>query len=117
QVQSLNAIVADTEGMLRRLMEENVELEIRLDPELRCVNVDKGQVVQVLMNLVVNARDSLPHGGRILLETARVRLGKPTRDTLLNASPGTFVALTVKDTGTGMASELKARIFEPFFTT
>jgi PAS domain S-box-containing protein len=113
--QSLNAIVAEMEGMLRRLIEENVEIKTRLDPEAGCVNVDKGQVVQILMNLVVNARDAMPQGGKIVVETRRVWLDKPTG--LLEAPSGAYVALTVKDTGTGMTPEVTAKIFEPFFTT
>jgi PAS domain S-box-containing protein len=117
QVQSLNAIVAEMEGMLRRLIEENVEIKTYLDPEVGSVNVDKGQVVQVLMNLVVNARDAMPEGGRLHVETRRVRLDKSAGYTLLEAAPGTYATLTVKDTGTGMTPEVKAKIFEPFFTT
>jgi CheY-like chemotaxis protein len=117
EVQSLNAIVAETEGMLRRLIEENVEIKTRLDPELGSVKVDKGQVVQILMNLVVNARDAMPEGGRLLVETRREWLKKPTRSTLLAAAPGPYVALVVKDTGMGMSADVKAKIFEPFFTT
>jgi PAS domain S-box-containing protein len=117
RVQSLNAIVAEMQSMLRRLIEENVEIQTCLDPEAGSVNVDKGQVVQVLMNLVVNARDAMPQGGRLLVDTRRVRLEKPTRDLLLHAAPGAYVALSVKDTGTGMTPEIRAKIFEPFFTT
>ena len=117
EVQSLNAIVADMEGMLRRLIEENVEFKTRLSPEAGSVKVDKGQVVQILMNLVVNARDAMPEGGRILVETRPVLLGRPTRDTLLEAAPGAYVALSVTDTGTGIRPEIRAKIFEPFFTT
>ncbi|GEM_PF-4013656 len=117
QVQSLNALVAEMEGMLRRLIEENVEIVTRLSPDAGSVNVDKGQVVQILMNLVVNARDAMPKGGRILVETKRVHLEKPTKNTLLDAPPGGYVALSVTDTGTGMTPEVKAKIFEPFFTT
>jgi PAS domain S-box-containing protein len=117
QVQSLNSIVAEMEDMLRRLIEENVEIQIRLDPGAGAVNVDKGQVTQILMNLVVNARDAMPEGGRILVETRPVRLERPARNALLEASPGAYVSLTVEDTGTGMTPEVKAKIFEPFFTT
>jgi two-component system cell cycle sensor histidine kinase/response regulator CckA len=117
QVQSLNAIVAEMQDMLRRLIEENVEIKTRLDPEAGTVNVDKGQVVQILMNLVVNARDAMPNGGKLFVETRRVLLDKPTRNTLLEAAPGAYVALTVKDVGTGMTPDVKAKIFEPFFTT
>ena len=117
EVQSLNAIVADMEGMLRRLIEENVEFKTRLSPEARSVKVDKGQVVQILMNLVVNARDAMPEGGRILVETRPVLLGRPTRDTLLEAAPGAYVALSITDTGTGIRPEVRAKLFEPFFTT
>lgn len=117
EVQSLNAIVSDMEGMLRRLIEENVEIDTHLEPQAPSVNVDKGQVVQILMNLVVNARDAMPEGGRLLVETRRVRLDGPSRHMLLEAAPGAYVALTVKDTGTGMTPEIKAKVFEPFFTT
>jgi CheY-like chemotaxis protein len=117
QVQSLNAIVGEVEDMLRRLIEENVEIQIHLDPGAGSVNVDKGQVVQILMNLVVNARDAMPEGGRILVETRKVHLAQPKREALLEAAPGTYLALSVKDTGTGMTPEVKAKIFEPFFTT
>ncbi|MEP6653012.1 MAG: ATP-binding protein [Myxococcales bacterium] len=117
KVQNLNAIVAEMEGILRRLIEENVEFTTSLSPEAGFVNVDKGQVVQILMNLVVNARDAMPKGGRILVETRRVLLDRPTRDTLLEAVPGPYLALSVKDTGTGMTPDIRAKIFEPFFTT
>jgi PAS domain S-box-containing protein len=117
QVQSLNAIVTETEGMLRRLIEENVEIDTCLGSEVGSVNVDKGQVVQILMNLVVNARDAMPQGGRLLVETRRVRVDGPTRNALLEAPPGVYAMLTVKDTGTGMTPQVKAKIFEPFFTT
>jgi PAS domain S-box-containing protein len=117
QVQSLNAIVAEMEGMLRRLIEENVEIKTRLDPGATSVNVDKGRVEQILMNLVVNARDAMPKGGKILVETRRVWLDRPTKNTLLETAPGAYVALSVKDTGTGMAPDIQAKIFEPFFTT
>jgi CheY-like chemotaxis protein len=79
--------------------------------------VDKGQVVQILMNLVVNARDAMPNGGRLFVQTQRVWLNKPTRNTLLDAPAGAYVALIVKDMGTGMTPAIKAKIFEPFFTT
>jgi CheY-like chemotaxis protein len=117
RVQSLNTIVAEMQSMLRRLIEENVEIQTCLDPEAGPVNVDKGQVVQILMNLVVNARDAMPQGGRLLVDTRRVRLEKSARDLLLPAAPGAYVALSVKDTGTGMTPEIRAKIFEPFFTT
>jgi PAS domain S-box-containing protein len=117
EVQSLNAIVAEMEGMLRRLIEENVDIDTCLDPELGPVYVDKGQVVQILMNLVVNARDAMPDGGRLFVETRRMRLDGPLRNALLEAGPGAYALLSVKDTGTGMTPEVKAKIFEPFFTT
>ncbi len=117
QVQSLNAIVKETDGLLRRVIEENVEIRTHLQPSVGSVSVDKGQVVQILMNLVVNARDAMPDGGQVVIETHQVQLNKPTPDTLLHAPPGPYVALTVKDTGTGMTPETKTKVFEPFFTT
>ena len=101
-VLDLNATVADTRKMLRRMIGEDVALETSLDPELGHVCIDPGQLVQVLMNLAVNARDAMPRGGKLAIETR---------------ADGEAVVLVVRDTGTGMTPEIRARIFEPFFTT
>ena len=101
-VLDLNATVADTRKMLRRMIGDDVVLETSLDPDLSRVHIDSGQLVQVLMNLAVNARDAMPRGGRLTIETRQ---------------RGDAVTLTVRDTGAGMTPEICARIFEPFFTT
>ncbi|HEX2777936.1 MAG TPA: ATP-binding protein [Gemmatimonadaceae bacterium] len=103
----LNAVVGDMERMLRRVLGEDIALETALDPELGFVRADSGQVEQVLMNLVVNARDAMPHGGRIVVRTRNV--AQPDGDSL--------VALEVRDEGIGIPSEALPYIFEPFYTT
>ncbi len=104
----LNACVNNMEAMLRRLIGEHIELAVVLDPTIPRVRIDPGQLEQVIMNLVINARDAEPDGGRILLETTRAG-GNP--------SSGERVQLSVTDTGHGMGKETLSRIFEPFFTT
>jgi signal transduction histidine kinase/CheY-like chemotaxis protein len=103
---NLNALVADMVDMLRRLIGTNIELAQVLIDDLGEARADRGQLEQVLMNLVVNARDAMPKGGRLQIETANVEIG-----------PASFVALSVCDTGTGMDDETKEKLFEPFFTT
>ena len=113
----LNGLVSETEKMLRRLIGENIDFGTALDPALGAVKADPGQIEQVLMNLVVNARDAMPQGGRLTIETRNVdrpRSGAPQPAELL---PGPYVCLTVTDTGCGMDEATKARVFEPFFTT
>ena len=116
QVLSLNNLIRDTEGMLRRLIGEDIQLSAELDPSLCNVKADPGQIEQVLMNLVINARDAMQKGGRLLIETKRQEFEEGTAE-LRSLRPGTYVALTVTDTGCGMDEQTKARIFEPFFTT
>ena len=113
----LNSIVADTDRMMRRLIGENIELVTRQDGELRLIVADPGQIEQVLVNLVVNARDAMPQGGRLEIETANLRTAteRHTHSGLL--APGDYVVLKISDTGTGMTEETRAQIFEPFFTT
>lgn len=116
-VLDLNAIVADTEKMLRRLLGENIELRALLEPELGCVRADRGQIEQVIVNLAVNARDAMPRGGALTIETANVEADEHFARRYAPMSPGSFVALTVTDSGVGMDAETQAHIFEPFFTT
>jgi two-component system cell cycle sensor histidine kinase/response regulator CckA len=112
QVLDLNDLVADTARMLQPLLGEDVTVVTRLDPALDRVRVDPAQIDQVLMNLAVNARDAMPRGGTLFLETANVEAGAPG-----SAAPGRQVALTVRDTGLGMDERTRAHLFEPFFTT
>jgi two-component system cell cycle sensor histidine kinase/response regulator CckA len=117
QVVDLNAVVADVENMLRRLIGENIELVTVLRSESGRVLVDPGQLEQVIVNLAVNAHDAMPAGGRLLFETADVALDSPAADRHPGARPGPGVLMTVSDTGVGMDAETRSHIFEPFFTT
>jgi PAS domain S-box-containing protein len=117
KILNLNAIITDTEKMLRRLIGEDIELLTRLDADLGSVKVDPGQVEQIVMNLVVNARDAMPEGGRLIIETSNADLDEEYARYHPPSAPGRYVLLTVTDTGVGMDRETKAHIFEPFFTT
>jgi nitrogen-specific signal transduction histidine kinase len=112
-----NALVEDFEKMLHRLIGEDVELRLSLARDAGNVLADPGQLQQVLMNLVVNARDAMPTGGKLILETANTELSEPYAELHQQVVPGRYVMLAVSDTGMGMTPETKARIFEPFFTT
>jgi two-component system, cell cycle sensor histidine kinase and response regulator CckA len=116
RVVDLNQIVAGLEKMLRRLVGHDAELALVTAPRLGQVLADQGQLEQVIMNLVVNARDALPAGGRITIETANVELDDGEAASM-GVAPGSYVRLTVADTGTGMDTATRVRIFEPFFTT
>ncbi|VTT96891.1 multi-sensor hybrid histidine kinase : Multi-sensor hybrid histidine kinase OS=Koribacter versatilis (strain Ellin345) GN=Acid345_3014 PE=4 SV=1: PAS_9: PAS_4: PAS_9: HisKA: HATPase_c: Response_reg [Gemmataceae bacterium] len=116
QVLNVNRVVAEAERLLRRLIGEDVALTTALAPNAGCVRADQAQLEQILMNLAVNARDAMPRGGRLLIETRPVDLrGDPTPYAELR--PGNYVQLAVSDTGTGMSDAVKAHLFEPFFTT
>ena len=113
----INQIVANTEQMVRRLIKENIEFTVMLDPTLDRVNADSGQIEQVILNLVVNARDALPNGGKLCIQTNNVRVDEDSAPAGAGVPPGRFVLLEVTDTGTGMDQLTQAHIFEPFFTT
>jgi two-component system cell cycle sensor histidine kinase/response regulator CckA len=114
---SLNNVVGNLEGLLQRLIGADIRLVIRLDPGNSQVRADQGQLEQVLMNLVVNAKDAMPNGGILTIETAQVELAKSPLYHVDPLPPGPYVKLSVGDTGSGMDRETQAHIFEPFFTT
>ena len=115
----VNGVVQRAERLLRPVLGESIELVFQLSPDVGAIFADPGQVEQVLMNLVLNARDAMPQGGRVLIETARVRLGGATsgQEVDSEATPGQYVMLAVSDTGHGMDPATLQRIWEPFFTT
>jgi two-component system cell cycle sensor histidine kinase/response regulator CckA len=113
----LNDVVADMDKMLRRLIDENITMTIIPGKQTGRINADPGYVGQVLMNLVVNARDAMPNGGKLTIATSNVTLDDNYADAHAGVIPGDYVMLSVNDTGTGMSDEVKAHLFEPFFTT
>jgi PAS domain S-box-containing protein len=117
KVLDLNAVVGDAHRMLVRLIREDIELVIRLDPTLGRVKADPSQMEQVVLNLVVNARDAMPEGGRLTLSTANVEFDEVPTPARRAMAKGPCVRLTVSDTGIGMDAATQLRIFEPFFTT
>lgn len=117
QLVSLNDVVGEMDKMLRRIIGEDVELITILMPELWYTKVDPTQIEQVIVNLAVNARDAMPDGGKLTIETTNVVLDNSFIATHLDAQPGEYVLLSMSDTGIGMDEEVKAHIFEPFFTT
>jgi PAS domain S-box-containing protein len=117
KVLDLNAVVRETDRMLQRLIGEDIRLTTVLDPALRRVKVDPGQIEQVMMNLSVNARDAMPQGGGLTIETRNVDLDGGYLRTHAEARGGGHVLLSVTDTGVGMNEATRVRIFEPFFTT
>jgi two-component system cell cycle sensor histidine kinase/response regulator CckA len=117
KVIDLNSVISELERMLGRLIGEDIELRAMLEPQLGHVKADPGQVEQVIMNLVINARDAMPQGGKLTIETENVSLGEEYAGEHIAVIPGRYVKLAVTDTGKGMDEEIRKRIFEPFFTT
>jgi two-component system cell cycle sensor histidine kinase/response regulator CckA len=117
RVLDLNALVAETRTMLEPLIGESIELVATLAGDLGSIRADDGQIEQIIMNLVVNARDAMPEGGKLLLETRNVTLGDATPSRPQGATPGDYVVLVVSDTGRGMDAATAEQIFEPFYTT
>jgi PAS domain S-box-containing protein len=113
----LNAVVAELESMLRRLIGEDVVFSTALAAGTAYVRADRGQIEQVIVNLVVNARDAMPDGGRLVVQTRHVSIGLPEGDGYPGLPPGEYVAIEVQDTGVGMSDEVQSHLFEPFFTT
>jgi nitrogen fixation negative regulator NifL len=113
----INAVVTGVEALLRRIIGEDVELATVLAPDVGALKADPCQLEQVLLNLAVNARDAMPRGGRLTIETANVDVGPHGARADLGAAPGGYVRLSVTDTGHGMDERTQARAFEPFFTT
>lgn len=117
RIVNLNQVIADMKKMLRRLIGEDIELETNLAPDLGLVLVDPGQIDQVVMNLVVNARDALPRGGKLTISTAQAEITAADVPRYIGSKPGSYVLLEVRDNGLGMSEEVQSHVFEPFFTT
>jgi two-component system, cell cycle sensor histidine kinase and response regulator CckA len=117
KVLDLNRLTTSLTSMLRRVIGEDIDLRLDLRKDLGQVSADPGQIEQVLMNLVVNARDAMPHGGTMTVETANVQIDETFKGRHMSVKPGAYTMLAVSDTGTGMDETTQARLFEPFFTT
>ena len=113
----LNAVVTNLKSMLERLLGEDIDLRVNAHLALGRIKVDPVQIQQVIMNLAVNARDAMPQGGRLTIETANVELHKNDMRRDVEVHPGDYVLLAVSDSGCGISKEVQTRLFEPFFTT
>ena len=117
RVLDLNELMTDLEGLLRRLLGEDIEVVTKLEPALGAVQADAGQLEQVVVNLAVNSRDAMPEGGRLTIATQNVELDELYAQEHIPVRPGSYVMLALTDTGTGMSVETMSHMFEPFFTT
>ncbi len=117
QLLNLNSVVINMDKMMRRLIGEDIQLVTILDKELWSVKVDPGMIEQVIMNLAVNSRDAMPHGGKLILETSNVIHDEEYASSHISVKPGHYVMLAVSDNGCGMDKETQSHLFEPFFTT
>jgi nitrogen-specific signal transduction histidine kinase/CheY-like chemotaxis protein len=117
EVLDLNTVVEGIAPMLGRLLGEDIELSTMLEPEIGRLMADRSQIEQILVNLTTNARDAMPNGGKLTVETGNVDLGRAYADSHAGVSPGPYVLLAVSDTGIGMDASTIAHMFEPFFTT
>ncbi|MBN1933285.1 MAG: response regulator [Anaerolineae bacterium] len=117
RVLNLNDLVGNMNGMLHRLIGEDVDLQTRLAADLGSVQADPGQIEQVIMNLSINARDAMPQGGRLIIQTANVDIDDTYARQHVQVQPGSYVKLCIADTGIGMDQETMSHLFEPFFTT
>lgn len=117
KILNMNGVITNLQKMLIRLIGENIELKTSLDDRLAMMKGDPGQLEQVIMNLVVNAKDAMPQGGRLTLETSNITLDDNYVSEHSEIKPGKYVMVSVGDTGTGMPPDVQSRIFEPFFTT
>jgi signal transduction histidine kinase len=117
RVVDLNGLLKESEDFLHRLLGEDIDLVVQTGPAACSVRVDSGSMSQVVLNLAVNARDAMPKGGRLVIATDVLDLDASYAAAHLDVKPGTYVRLTVSDTGTGMTPDVRARVFEPFFTT
>ena len=117
KVFGLNSVISEVEKMLKRLIGEDIELRTVLDQETGSVKADPGQIEQVIINLAVNARDAMPSGGRLTIETTNVYIHEGDADMRIAVDPGQYVMLAISDTGMGMDDQVQSHIFEPFFTS
>ncbi len=117
RILNLNAFLSRMGNMVRRLVGEDVELHLELAPDLKRIKADPSQVEQVVMNLVVNARDAMPSGGKLIIRTVDVQLAEPRVNAHMSVPEGSYVLLEVQDSGMGISDEVRPHLFEPFFTT
>ena len=117
KILNINQVVHNTEKMFKRIIGEDIQVVLHLKPDVHNIKIDPGQLDQVIMNLIVNARDAMPNGGILTIETDNVVIDQSFVQTHLGATPGLYVRLTISDTGIGMDEETQSHIFEPFFTT
>jgi two-component system cell cycle sensor histidine kinase/response regulator CckA len=117
RVLDLNAVVTEIDPLIRRLIGEHIDFDTKLDSGLARVKADPGQIEQVIMNLAINARDAMPNGGKLIVETSNTEVDEVYRQQRPIVPLGSYVVLSVADTGVGINKEIEARIFEPFFST